>query len=90
MIERKRSQLERSEETLRLFDTAQDYLKQRREFGRVRLREIAELIEDIKAEGMLWEHLYRGMLHSWELRCDKAIPRPGSFDNEIWRSKKGN
>ena len=90
MIERKRSQLERSEETLRLFDTAQDYLKQRREFGRIRLREIAELIEDIKAEGTLWEHLYRGMLHSWELRCDKATPGPTPFDGDYWRTRKGN
>ena len=90
MIERKSSQLERSEETLRLFDSAQDYLRQRREFARVRLREIAELIEDIKAESLLWEHLYRGMLHSWELRCDKAIPSPTHHDADYWRSKKGN
>lgn len=90
MIERKRSQLERAQETLRLFDSAQDYLKQRREFARIRLREIAELIDDIKAEGLLWEHLYRGMLHSWELRCDKAIPGPTRFDSDYWRTRKGD
>jgi hypothetical protein len=87
MIGRKTSQLARSEETLRLFDSAQDYLKQRREFARVRLREIAELIEDLKGESLLWEHLYRGMLHSWQLRCDKATPGPTSHDNGYWQTR---
>ena len=90
MIARKTSQLERSEETLRLFDSAQDYLKQRREFARLRLREIADLIEDIKGESLLWEHLYRGMLHSWQLRCDKATPSPATHDTTYWRTRGGN
>lgn len=89
MIARKASQLERSEETLRLFDSAQDYLKQRREFARLRLREIADLIEDIKGESLLWEHLYRGMLHSWQLRCDKATPNPTTHDSDYWRTRGG-
>ncbi len=87
LIARKRSQLERSTETLRQFDTAQDYLKQRREFARVRLRDIAELVEDLKGEGKLWEHLYNGMTHGWELRCDKATPKPGTFDAGYWRTR---
>jgi hypothetical protein len=90
MVARKGSQLERSTETLRLFDSAHDYLKQRREFARIRLREIAELVEDIQAEGTLWKHLYNGILHSWELRCDKATPRPTPFDGEYWRTRKRN
>ena len=47
-------------------------------------------IEDIKGESLLWEHLYRGMLHSWQLRCDKATPSPTTHDNNYWRSRDGN
>jgi hypothetical protein len=79
MIARKTGQLARSEDTLKLFDQAQDYLKQRREFARIRLRELNELVEDVRAESTLWEHLYRGKLYSWQLRCDKATPPVEAF-----------
>jgi hypothetical protein len=89
MIARKTSQIERSEKTLELFDHAQDYLKQRRELARIHLRELSELIDDERGEALLWESLYRGMLHEWQLRCDQATPSPTAFDGDYWRKRVG-
>jgi hypothetical protein len=89
MIARKTSQIERSEKTLELFDNAQDYLKQRRELARAHLRELSELIDDERGESLLWESLYRGMLHEWQLKCDQATPSPTAFDGDYWRKRLG-
>ena len=80
MIERRALQIARPEKTLVQFDAAQGYLKERREGARTRLRELSELIADLRGESLLWEHLYGSILHSSELKCDKAIPPVGTHD----------
>ncbi len=84
---KKTEEVEKHGEILRLFDEGQVHLQSRREQAIARMAELQELLQSIKTETFLWEHLYKGMLYRFDVRCEGAIPRPGEFDRNAWRER---